>query len=588
MRLIPRLMSRKPDLRRCRRPVAPPATAKLRLERLEDRAVPAFGLGWAFHVGGLVGDSGQGVAVDGGGNVYVTGNFNGANVNFDPLNPNPAPSAYLSSNPAFINQETKDYDAFVAEYTPGGRLLWATALGQFGSTDGPTSGPADMGIAVQGTSVYVAFAHSFTEDNDPLIVAKLDAANGGALAWAVSLPGAGYSAWTGVAVGPSSGDLYVTGGNAASQAVVARLDPASGATVWAATTSGGSAEGNGVAVYDDPTSGAESVYLTGGYTGTASFGATPLTSLSGSTDAFVWKLNSDGTTTGATGLGTSGGDYGYGIAVDGAGNAYVTGGWNGNRFGTQIFVAKFNPSLVLSWAGYIGGGAAFEAGYGIAVDSAGNVYATGAFAGSVDFDPGPGKIVLQSGNHGKSLDVFVWELNASGGFVTAADIAQGTGGITGRGRGIALDSASGAVYTTGQFKGTADFDPTAGTYYLTTNSGSTSFSADAFVSKLTQSGLKAAAIRATAAPAAVLLPGAEPRPIVAAAADGPWVGTASGANALQTPTIPAAPVLPPSPSADALPAWLGWAGPRKRPSALFADRLTDPTAEGGSPSPDSR
>jgi hypothetical protein len=288
-----------------------PATAKLRLERLEDRAVPAFGLGWAFHVGGLVGDSGQGVAVDGGGNVYVTGNFNGANVNFDPLNPTPAPSAYLSSNPAYINQETKDYDPFVAEYTPGGRLLWATSLGSLGSTDGPTSGIADMGIAVQGTSVYVAYSNG---DTSALTVAKLDAANGGALVWAASLPGAGYYGGAGVAVGPSTGDLYVTGGNAASQAVVARLDPASGAALWTRTTSGGNAGGNGVAVYDDPASGAESVYVTGGYTGTASFGATPLTSLSGSTDAFVWKLNPDGTTAGATGLGTSGGDDGGSLA----------------------------------------------------------------------------------------------------------------------------------------------------------------------------------------------------------------------------------------------------------------------------------
>jgi hypothetical protein len=52
------------------------------------------------------------------------------------------------------------------------------------------------------------------------------------------------------------------------------------------------------------------------------------------------------------------------------------------------------------------------------------------------------------------------------------------------------------------------------------------------------------------------------------------VSTAGGLNAPRPPATPAAPALPPSLSADALPGWLA-AGPRKRPSVLFADWLAD-------------
>jgi hypothetical protein len=207
------------------------------------------------------------------------------------------------------------------------------------------------------------------------------------------------------------------------------------------------------------------------------------------------------------------------------------------------------------------------------VDGVGNVYVTGRFEVSkgkqgVDFDPGSGAYYLQSAG---SVDVFVLKLDTNGNFVTAARMG---GSSRDDAYGIAVDG-SGNVYTTGAFMSApADFDPTSGTYNLTTHG-----SLDIFVSKLTQASPAKAAARTTAT---ILLSGPGSQPTAGAVTDGPRAGTAGGAIAFRTPAAPAAPVLPPS--ADALPAWLGLAGPRKHPSALFAAWLADP-ATGGDTDP---
>ena len=118
-----------------------------------------------------------------------------------------------------------------------------------------------------------------------------------------------------------------------------------------------------------------------------------LTYNGGPNDAFVAKVNAAGTALVYAGyIGGSGDDLGYGIAVDGVGNAYVTGEttsteatfpviggpdltYNGGTY--DAFVAKVNPAgTALVYAGYIGG-SGDEHGRGIAVDSAGNAYVTG-------------------------------------------------------------------------------------------------------------------------------------------------------------------------------------------------------------------
>ena len=111
----------------------------------------------------------------------------------------------------------------------------------------------------------------------------------------------------------------------------------------------------------------------------------------GSYDAFVAKLNPAGTAlVYSTYLGGSSVDYGYGIAVDSAGNAYVVGNTASTDFptmnplqaanggGLDVFVATLNAAgSALIYSTYLGG-SGDDMGTGIALDSAGNAYVTGS------------------------------------------------------------------------------------------------------------------------------------------------------------------------------------------------------------------
>jgi hypothetical protein len=577
MRLIPRFGLRRTDCPSHHRPAGRRLAARLRLEALEDRAVPAFGFGWAFAVGSTDFNCGQGIATDAQGNVYVSGVYSGT-ANFDPAG-SPAGVRISAGGP---DTGGGSPDNFVAKYSPAGAFQWVTDLGIGSNT---YSRPR---VAVSGGDVYAAYTAQGAGGQVITRAAQLDAALGG-VAWTTTVATGSDTSQPAVAVGPSGG-VYVTGKAAGSQAFVAKLDP-TGAVLWTQAPAGGSSVGFGVAV-----DGSENVYVTGGYTGSVGFGGRTLTSLSGTEDAFVWKLDSTGATAWAGSMGNAGGgDEGHGISVDGAGNVVVTGAWGGSSPGvknndfdpgpgvvtltykgsTDLFVVKLAPgtggSLQLAWAKSVGGSGSVT-GTAVAVDGAGNVYATGFFDAAwsnkqgVDFDPGPGTFYLKS-TGGANNDVFVLKLDTSGNFVTAADMG---GNSRDEAYGIAVDG-SGNVYTTGLFIGPADFDPTSGTYNLTSNGA-----LDIFVSKLTQASPAMAAARTTAT---VVLPGAGSQPAASAVTDGPRVGTADGSNAFRPPAPPAALALPPSPSADVLPAWLGLAGPRRRPSALFADWLADAEAD---------
>jgi len=215
----------------------------------------------------------------------------------------------------------------------------------------------------------------------------------------------------------------------------------------------------------------------------------------GGTDVFVAKL--DPTQSGAssllysTYLGGNLEDWGYGIAVDGSGNAYVTGCTLSTNFPTlnqyqgyqgsyDVFVTRLDPTQSgtsgLIYSTYVGGGSQ-DYGYGIAVDSNRNAYVTGE-TNSTDF---PTLNQYQEAYQGNS-DVFVTKLDStqSG----TAGLLYSTylgGGSTDKGLGIAVDS-SGNAYVTGATYGT-DF-PTLNQYQGDQGG------IDAFVTRLdpTQSG----------------------------------------------------------------------------------------------------
>jgi hypothetical protein len=251
--------------------------------------------------------------------------------------------------------------AFVAKLNPAGSaLVYSTYLG--GGTFGSSSKDLGWGIAVDSSGN--AYVTGYTTSGDFPTVNPLQATNHG-----------------------GDGDAFV-----------AKLNPAGSALVYSTYLGGSGGEGaDGIAVDS-----AGNAYVTGGTSSTDFPTANPLQATSkaaaaGQPTAFVAKLNAAGSAlVYSTYLGGSSKEYGFGIAVDSSGKAYVTGYTQSTNFptanplqpsnggGYDAFVAKLNPAgSALVYSTYLGGSSLDEAN-GIAVDAAGNAYVTG-WTWSTDF-----------------------------------------------------------------------------------------------------------------------------------------------------------------------------------------------------------
>ena len=141
----------------------------------------------------------------------------------------------------------------------------------------------------------------------------------------------------------------------------------------------------------------------------------------------------------------------------------------------------------LEWVKQVGGDGKDEA-YSVAVDAAGNVYTTGSFTRTVDFDPGEGIFNFTVTHQGE--DMFIQKLDASGNFVWARQMVNGGstseyGGVSySQGLAISVDASEG-IYVTGDFRATVDFDPGPETANLTAISAGDD---DAFILKLNSEG----------------------------------------------------------------------------------------------------
>ena len=135
-----------------------------------------------------------------------------------------------------------------------------------------------------------------------------------------------------------------------------------------------------------------------------------------------------------------------------------------------LFVS--GQDVTLNWAGSLGG-SADDRGTSLAIDSEGSTYTTGNFEGNADFDPGTGEFFLTSNGQD---DIYVQKLDMNGNFEWA--LSFGAAGDLDRGKSIVVDKDD-YVYVTGSFSGTVDFDPSDGSFPLTSNGGS-----DFFVLKL--------------------------------------------------------------------------------------------------------
>jgi hypothetical protein len=244
--------------------------------------------------------------------------------------------------------------------------------------------------------------------------------------------------------------------------------------------------GRGIAV--DSTG---NVYTTGSYEGTAvDFDPgpgtffLPATSITpqGDRDIFVSKLDSAGNFVWAKRIGGGSSDVALGVALDASNNVLTTGyfrdsadfdpgpgAYTINSFSSgPIFVSKLDADGNFVWAQAFATGGQ---GLGIAVDAASNIYTTGYFEGTGDFDPGPGSRILTPAGYATNVydrDIFVSKLDVGGNLVWAHALG---GDLNEHGGDVAID-AFGNVLMTGFFTGTADFDPGSGVYTL--SNGATS------------------------------------------------------------------------------------------------------------------
>jgi FG-GAP-like repeat/IPT/TIG domain/Beta-propeller repeat len=467
-------------------------------------------LSYSTYLGGSGNDAATAIAVDAGGNVYITGETPSTNF--------PTTSGAYQKQLGGATAE----NAFVAKLNPAltgtASLVYSTYLGGSGTDIG-------TGIAVDASgAAYVT--GSTTSPNFPTLGAYQSSRAGATNAFVTALNPAGttllYSSYLGgsgtdqanaIAL-DANADVYLTGqttstnfpitsgafqgqlgstGVAVENAFVAKLNPTltGTASLVYSTYLGGSGTdaGNGIAVDS-----AGDAYVTGG-TDSSDFPTTAAlqpTYGGGSVDAFVAELNSTGSAlVYATYLGGNGSDEGDGIAVDTNGNAYVTGGTASTNFPTtsSAYEAQLGGGGTASFNGFVAelssggstlvystylGGSGSDMGEAIALDASDNVYVTG-YTTSANF-PIVNPVQATLGGSG-AQNVFVAELSTHLTGATSLLFSTYLGGSkVDAGYGIAVD-ASGNVDVAGSTQST-DF-PTANAAQAQNNGGK-----DAFIAKI--------------------------------------------------------------------------------------------------------
>lgn len=461
-------------------------------------------LEWAKSVGGISYDNARSLVTDAAGNIYVTGTFQDT-VDFDP-----GPGTYnmVSNGPM---------DIYLLKLDAAGDFVWARQIG--GNNYSPLGwwfAPPDEAKAIALDSfghVLICGVVGDTVDFDPgpdvfnlylnglwdAFVLQLDTA--GNFVWAKAVGSSQHDYAADLAC-DAAGNVYVTGAfkgevdfdpgpgianlSAGLDIFVLKLD-INGNYVWASQLYGIDPESKTITV---------DTWGNAYVGGTSTVGAPPSATWGGAGPALtVWKLDASGTMAWVYQPDDFGdpNDAPEDIVFDPAGNVYVCGWSMGNidfesdhgldsffivKGPTDMFILKLDTGANLIWAKVLGGVSNDQA-FGIDLDQVGNVYVSGYFTDTVDFDPGPGQATLIGTADVNASDAFIMKLDAAGNYKWA----YGTGGADFEwGWDIAVGDR-GTVYAAGNYglfaaTYTLDFDPSSDVVNLSINGY-----ADGFIQK---------------------------------------------------------------------------------------------------------
>lgn len=261
--------------------------------------------------------------------------------------------------------------------------------------------------------------------------------------------------------------------------------------LWAKSLCGTGSHGIYSTVLDE----SGNLYTAGYFSETLDFnpdaGTFNLTSEQLTIDIFISKYDTDGNFIWAKSFGGAGNDGANNLQIDSQGNLYLIGHFDDladlnpdklkslnlkSKGEYDVFVMKLNNLGNLIWVKTFGG-LGYDNGNSLTLDNYGNLYVTGTFYETVDFDPDTLKTSNLTSN-GKS-DIFISKFDDMGNFIWVKSI-----GGKGQDQGSLRFGPSGSIYVYGGFEDSIDFDPDVSKTYLLTSAGKN----DMFISKLDRNG----------------------------------------------------------------------------------------------------
>jgi hypothetical protein len=386
---------------------------------------------WAKQMGGAIAEGAisRGIELDASGNVYIIGEFTGT-ADFDP-------------NAGTANLTSFNNDIFICKLSTTGTYMWAKNIGG-------TNPAYGIALEVDGSgNVYTTGQFQSTADFDPGVgVYNMSAVNGdaflskldtdGDFVWAIQFGGTGSDGGNSLFIDDAD-DIYITGSfvntidfdpgvginnltsAGQSDVFICKLDGDAN-HIWS-TSFGGTLDDIGNSITADAF---DNIYVTGNYEGTTDFDpgvAVENATAVGTYDVFVSKFNSDGSFEWSKQFGGSTFDFGMSVATDPSGKVYVGGIYqttvdfdpgagtiNNTSAGTRdMFIQKLDSS-----GNFINvklfGSTSDDNLKAIHVDASNNIYSTGEFNGTVDFDPNTGTVNLVSTGQ---QDAFILKLAQS-------------------------------------------------------------------------------------------------------------------------------------------------------------------------------